>query len=220
MEENKKAVCVLSGGLDSTTLLYDILNQGYDVHCISFDYGQKHNKELEFAKKTCDKLKVEHIILDMKEMNKIAPSAITRDDIEVPEGHYEEDSMKSTVVPNRNMVLISLATTYAISIKSQHVFYGAHAGDHAIYPDCRKEFVEAMQEAIMLCDWVGINLHAPYIHMDKSDIVSRGKQLNVDYLLTWTCYCGRDKACGKCGSCQERLEAFEKNEMKDPMEYE
>jgi len=218
--KKQKAVVILSGGMDSTTLLYDVVNQGYEVHALSFDYGQKHRKELEMAQRTTEKLGIKHKIIDLCALNEVAPSALTRDDWDVPEGYYNDENMKQTVVPNRNMVMLSLATAYAIGIRADKLFYGAHAGDHTIYPDCRKEFVEAMKKAIGLADWHKVELEAPYLDMDKGDIAIRGKELGVDYSLTWTCYKGQEKACGKCGSCRERLEAFEKAGMKDPIPYE
>jgi len=218
--KKQKAVVILSGGMDSTTLLYDVVNQGYEVHALSFDYGQKHRKELEMAQRTTEKLGIKHKIIDLRALNEVAPSALTRDDWDVPEGYYNDENMKQTVVPNRNMVMLSLATAYAIGIRADKLFYGAHAGDHTIYPDCRKEFVEAMKKAIGLADWHKVELEAPYLDMDKGDIAIRGKELGVDYSLTWTCYKGQEKACGKCGSCRERLEAFEKAGMKDPIPYE
>jgi len=218
--KKEKVVLILSGGMDSTTLLYDLLAQDKDVYAVSFDYGQKHKKELDCAKKTCENLGVEHKILSLDVLKEVAPSSLTREDWDVPEGHYTEESMKQTVVPNRNMVMLSLATAYAIGIDAKKVYYGAHAGDHAIYPDCRKEFVEAMRKAILLCDWNQVELIAPYLDLDKGDIALKGKQLGVDYSLTWTCYVGGEKACGKCGSCTERLEAFKKAGVKDPIEYE
>jgi 7-cyano-7-deazaguanine synthase len=217
--DKEKVVLILSGGMDSTTLLYELLAENKGVFAVSFDYGQKHKKELDYASKTCKKLKVNHKIFQLDVLNEIAPSALTREEWEVPEGHYTEENMKQTVVPNRNMIFLSLATAYAIDIGAAKVFYGAHAGDHEIYPDCRKEFVEAMQQAVLLCDWVQVELIAPYLDIDKGDIVIHGEELGVDYSLTWTCYKGMDKACGKCGSCTERLEAFEKAGIKDPIEY-
>jgi 7-cyano-7-deazaguanine synthase len=216
----EKAVIILSGGMDSTTLVYDIKSKGEQVYALSFDYNQKHRKELEVASKTCEKLNISHKVVDLSVLNRIAPSALTREDWDVPEGHYEDVNMKQTVVPNRNMVLLSLAISYAIGIGASKVYYGAHGGDHAIYPDCRKEFVDAMSKVAKLCDWSKINLIAPYLDIDKGDIVIKGKDLGVNYSLTWTCYKGKEKACGKCGSCQERLEAFEKAGIKDPIEYE
>jgi|SRR3990167_7080084 len=215
----EKAVIILSGGMDSTTLLYDIKEQGYDVYALSFDYNQKHKRELQFAKKTCMKLEVPHKIINLKVLNDLAPSSLTRDDWKVPEGHYEEESMKQTVVPNRNMVMLSLAVSYAISIKATQLFIGAHAGDHAIYPDCRQEFIYALKKTIELCDWHIVSLQAPYIDKDKGDITIKGKELSVNYSLTQTCYNGKKLACGKCGACQERLEAFKKAGIKDPIKY-
>ena len=219
-EENKSAVVVLSGGMDSTTLLYDVVDQGYKTYTISFNYNQKHKKELELAKETCKKLNVEHLVVDLSALNVVAPSALTRDEWDVPEGHYADENMKQTVVPNRNMVLLSIATSYAISKNASKLFYGAHSGDHDIYPDCRKEFIDSMKKSISLCDWTKVELEAPYWNIDKGDIVIKGKKLNVDYSLSWTCYKGKDKACGKCGSCVERLEAFDKANIQDPIEYE
>lgn len=138
----------------------------------------------------------------------------------VPEGNYADENMKQTVVPNRNMVLLSIAAAYAIGIKANHLFYGAHAGDHTIYPDCRPAFVSAMTTAFHLCDWSDIILDVPYLHMTKGDIVKRGMSLNVDYSMTWTCYKGGEKPCGKCGSCDERLAAFREAGIKDPVEYQ
>ncbi|WP_271629088.1 7-cyano-7-deazaguanine synthase QueC [Caldicellulosiruptor sp. DIB 104C] len=215
-----RAVVVLSGGMDSTTLLYDIKNQGYETYAISFLYGQKHSKELEFAKKTCELLKVPHKIVDISFFADLAPSALTKSSWSVPEGYYTDESMKQTVVPNRNMVFLSLATSYAISLKAQKLFYGAHAGDHPIYPDCRKEFVEAMKRSILLCDYQIVELEAPYVDLKKEDILRIGLKLGVDYSLTWSCYKGGEKACGRCGTCTERIEAFRKIGVKDPIEYE
>ena len=155
------------------------------------------------------------IVLDRKS----TPSSLNRDSWEVPEGHYTEESMKQTVVPNRNMIFLSVAAARAIAGGVQHLFYAAHAGDHAIYPDCRPVFVSAMETALHLCDWQDITLHAPYLHLSKADIVKIGINLGVDYSLTWTCYRGEALACGRCGSCTERLEAFREAGVEDPVEY-
>lgn len=219
-EYNMKAVVLLSGGLDSTTLVYDMVHRQLEVRPISFMYGQKHSKELEAARATCDKLGLSHRVLDLSVLNQVAPSALTRSSVEIPIGHYQEDSMKATVVPNRNMVLLSLATSYAISIGAASVWYGAHSGDHAIYPDCRPEFVAMLGAAIKICDWHSVELITPYLHSSKNDIIKTGIALRVDYSLTWTCYEGKELACGKCGSCTERLEAFRVNNLIDPIQYE
>jgi len=217
----EKAVIILSGGMDSTTLLYDIISQGYAVHALSVNYNQKHSKELEFAAKTCQKLKVPHKIIDLSVLGKelLCNNALTSEKINIPHGNYNEENMKLTVVPNRNMILLSLAVGYAITLGANRVFYGAHAGDHPIYPDCRKEFVEAMQEAVNLADWKPIKLEAPYLKLNKGDIAMKGKELGVDYSLTWSCYEGGAMACGKCGACRERIEAFKTAKMADPLGY-
>lgn len=215
-----KAVVVLSGGLDSTVLLHYVLNKECDVYAISFDYGQKHKKELQCASTTCSKFHVPHQILNLSVLSQVAPSALTRQDISVPCGHYEDVSMKSTVVPNRNMVMLSLAVAYAISIKADYLYYGAHSGDHVIYPDCRVEFIEKMRQAIKLADWHHVELIAPFASITKADIVTLGIGLGVDFSMTWSCYKGGEKACGKCGTCIERLEAFGMAGTKDLLEYE
>ena len=219
-ETNKQAIVILSGGLDSSTLLYDVINQGYNVKALSFDYGQKHRRELDCASATCKKLGIEHKILNLSVLNEVAPSALTRSDWKVPVGHYASENMKQTVVPNRNMVMLSIAAAYAMSNKATKLFYGAHSGDHAIYPDCREEFVEAMKNVIRIADWNPVELKAPYSNIDKGDIVKKGIELKVDYSLTRTCYNSGEKACGKCGSCTERLEAFAKAGITDPVPYE
>jgi len=220
---DRKAVVIISGGMDSTTLLYDVVAElGKDnVQAISFNYNQKHKCELEKAKKTCEKLGVNHKVLSLAVLNEVAPSALTRDDWEVPSGHYADENMKQTVVPNRNMVMLSLAAAYAMGVKAQELYYGAHAGNHTIYPDCRPEFIDSMIQSIKLADWNEVELKAPYWNINKIDILKKGLELGVDYSLTHTCY-NPNKAgesCGKCGSCRERLEAFEKNGIKDPLKY-
>ena len=213
-----KKVLILSGGTDSTTLLYELLQTSPNVYPITFYYGQKHQREIEAAGNTCEALGVTHKIVDIEFFgNELAPSSLTRGEIEVPHGHYEKESMKKTVVPNRNMVLLSLAASYAIGIGAGQLFYGAHSGNHAIYPDCRPEFVKAMAKAFKLCDWSELRLEAPYLNLTKGDIVSRGVALGVDYSSTWSCYQGLDKPCKKCGSCVERAEAFKFAGVEDPL---
>ena len=217
---NRKGVILFSGGIDSTTLLYDLMNQLEEIYPISFLYGQKHEKEVHAARQTCDKLGIPHKYVDICALGELAPSALTRGDKEVPRVGYGEESMKSTYVPNRNMVFLSLATAYAIGIGAEYVFYAAHGGDHALYPDCRPEFIFAMEEAIKLCDYKAIQLQASYMYWSKVDIIRRGLELGVDYSLTWSCYQGGDLACGKCGTCVERLEAFKAVGVEDPLRYE
>lgn len=218
-EDRGKAVVVLSGGMDSTTLLYDVKHLGYEAHPITFFYGQKHKKEMEMAYKTCQKLGLKYKLVDVEDLGDIAPSALTGGDVDVPKAGYDEESMKQTVVPNRNMVFLSLATAYAIGIEANWLFFGSHGGDHAIYPDCRPAFMKAMEQAISLCDYHILHLRIPYLSWSKADILKRGLELGVDYSLTWSCYEGGELACGKCGTCQERLEAFKEVGIKDPISY-
>ncbi|WP_371379605.1 7-cyano-7-deazaguanine synthase QueC [Thalassotalea aquiviva] len=216
----EKVVVVYSGGMDSFTVLNRARKDGYDVYALSFDYGQRHSKELTFAKAVCDDLNIPHKIVDIRAINQLLAGSSLTDEIDIPEGHYEEESMKSTVVPNRNMILISLAVGYAVSIGAHKVYYGAHSGDHAIYPDCRPEFVEKMNDVCQIANYEAVEIYSPYLHDTKIDILTDGLNMGLDYSKSWTCYNGREKACGKCGACQERLEAFEKNKVTDPLPYE
>jgi len=216
-----KTLAILSGGMDSTTMVYDLLDKGDVVRCLSFNYGQRHKRELDLASKTCEKLKLEHNIVDISNIHKFVMSAnALTGNAEVPEGHYEEEIMKKTVVPYRNGIMLMIAAGTASTLNFDRVAYGAHSGDHAIYPDCRPEFISAMCKVMEIGDYKSIKLFTPYKNVDKGDIVNIGKKLSVDYSLTHTCYKGGEKACGKCGSCVERLEAFAKAEIKDPILYE
>ena len=212
---------ILSGGLDSTTLLYLVNSKvPNQTGAITFNYGQRHKKEIQSAIQTCSKLDLPVKVVSLETLGELAPSSLTRQEIEVPEGHYQDDNMRLTIVGNRNMVLLSLAIAYAIGSHYKKVFMGVHSGDHAIYPDCRPEFVQAMRVAAALCDWKPILVEAPFLNLDKAQIVKIGTGLGVDYSLTWTCYSGREKSCSKCGSCTERQEAFSRNGLVDPLEYE
>lgn len=215
-----KVVVIYSGGMDSFTLLNDTLKQGKRVYALSFNYGQKHAKELHYAQKVCDDLGLPHKIVDITAIHQLLLGSSLTDDIPIPEGHYEEESMKSTVVPNRNMVMLSLAIAYAVSVEAGSVYFGAHGGDHAIYPDCRPEFVEAMSAVSKIANYEPVSVEAPYIKLDKTEILKIGIGLGLDYGKSWTCYKGLEKACGKCGACCERLEAFRENSAQDPLEYE
>ncbi|PQO31706.1 7-cyano-7-deazaguanine synthase QueC [Blastopirellula marina] len=215
-----KVVVVVSGGMDSATLLYHILADGHEARAISVDYGQRHVKELDYARQLCEGVGVAHQIADLSAINPIfGNNSLSGRDMEVPEGHYAEESMKQTVVPNRNMLLLSVAIASAAANKFDAVAYGAHSGDHAIYPDCRPEFAEAMDQAARLCDWNPIELWRPFVHMDKGQIAKRGVDLGVPFEKTWTCYKGLERHCGKCGACVERKEAFAAHGLLDPTEY-
>ncbi|MBU2971906.1 7-cyano-7-deazaguanine synthase QueC [Pseudoalteromonas sp. C2R02] len=217
---SQKVVVIYSGGMDSYTVLNKALRDGYEVYALSFDYGQRHVKELDVAAIACKGLDVHHKIVDISAINQIIGGSSLTDDIEVPEGHYEAENMKSTIVPNRNMILLSLAVGYAVSLKACKVYYGAHSGDHAIYPDCRPEFVKKMDDVCRIANYDEVEIVSPYLKNSKIDILTDGLKMNLDYSQTWTCYNGREKACGKCGACQERLEAFKLNNVIDPIEYE
>lgn len=217
-----KVVVIYSGGMDSFTVLHKAIAQGKDVYPLTFNYGQRHSKEIEFAANVCRELGISHQVVDISAINQlIAGSSLTTDsDIDIPEGHYAEDSMRSTVVPNRNMILLSMAIAYAVSIEANAVYYGAHSGDHAIYPDCRPEFVHKMNQVSQIANYQPIDIVSPYLDNNKTEILADGLSMGLDYGKTWTCYNGREKACGVCGSCQERLEAFTENGISDPLAYE
>jgi 7-cyano-7-deazaguanine synthase len=216
----KRSVLILSGGIDSTVLLAHLLAEGREVFALSVDYGQRHRRELEAAKAICAHYGVKHQIADLRALAPLfGANALTDSHVDVPEGHYEEASMKSTVVPNRNMLLISVAASWAMSLKASSVAYGAHGGDHAIYPDCRPVFAEALDKAIRLADWHEVALERPFVGLDKAAIVRRGAELGAPLHLTWSCYVGGARHCGKCGTCVERKEAFAKAGVKDPTDY-
>lgn len=216
-----KTVLIYSGGLDSTVALYLLKSQGYDVKALSVDYGQRHKKEIEFAKYHCRKLGIEHQVADLTGITHLlAGSSQTSPDVAVPDGHYAEESMKLTVVPNRNMIMLSVAIGWAVSQKAASVAYAAHAGDHAIYPDCRPEFAEAMNEAAQLADWHQVSLLRPFVQWSKADIAAEGQRLGVQFELTWSCYKGGLSHCGTCGTCVERREAFALAGITDPTLYQ
>ena len=214
-----KIIVVYSGGLDSFTLLNEAIRSGKDVSALSFDYGQKHSKELHFVENFCSQESIDSKIVDVSSIKELFQGSSLTDEIDIPKGHYEDDSMKSTVVPNRNMILISLALGYAVTKEAEEVWFGAHAGDHAIYPDCRPEFVEKMDAVARIANYSPIAVKAPYIAMSKTEILAIGLNMQLDYGLTWTCYEGKELACGICGACHERLESFAANNVIDPIKY-
>ena len=217
----KKAVVIFSGGLDSTVLLHYVKELGYEIYGLSFDYGQRHKKELEFAKYWAERLCKEWKLIDLKFMKEIASnSALTDFNKKLPHEHYTNENQKMTVVPNRNMIMLSIAVAWAENIRAKKVFYGAHKNDYAIYPDCRPEFVEALSKASQEGTYNKVEIEAPFTNRYKYDLVALGDKLGVDFSKTWSCYEGREKHCGKCATCQERKEAFRIAGVKDPTEYE
>jgi 7-cyano-7-deazaguanine synthase len=216
-----KIVAIASGGMDSTTLLYHLKAEGHDVVGLGFDYGQRHQKELAAGEELCRELGLTYEIADIRSIGGLimGQSSQVNPDVEVPEGHYTEESMKATVVPNRNMIMLSIAIGHAIAIEAQAVAYGAHAGDHTIYPDCREEFADVMAQAAAICDWTPIKLLRPFVSLDKAGIASRGHELGVPFGKTWSCYKGLELHCGKCGTCVERREAFANAGIADPTQY-
>ncbi|MDG1131404.1 MAG: 7-cyano-7-deazaguanine synthase QueC [Opitutales bacterium] len=216
-----KALVLFSGGLDSTVLAAQLQADGVETRLLSIDYGQRHAKELDKAEKIAHALGLPHRILRLPDLGPLlGGSSLTDDQVELPEGHYAEESMKATVVPNRNMILLALAGGHALSIGFDTIAYAAHAGDHTIYPDCRPEFADAMEKALGLADWQNLNLHRPFVNFSKEELVRKGNELGAPLELTWSCYAGRDKHCGKCGTCVERKEAFALAKVEDPTEYE
>ena len=215
-----KAVVLFSGGLDSTVLVYHLIKEKVDLKLLSIDYGQRHQKEITSSTQIAEYLGLPHLVLSLPSLGQLlGGSALTDQKIILPKGHYAEDSMKTTVVPNRNMILLSLAAGHAISIKFDTVAYAAHAGDHTIYPDCRPEFADSMAHALTLADWNCINLLRPFVNWSKADLVKHGMQMGVPFEKTWSCYAGGKFHCGKCGTCVERKEAFELVGLSDPTQY-
>ncbi|MDX1588362.1 MAG: 7-cyano-7-deazaguanine synthase QueC [Oleiphilaceae bacterium] len=213
-------VVIYSGGMDSYTLLHQALAGQRPVHALSFHYGQRHARELNCAREVCRSLKVPHQVADIRSITALLQGSALTGDKAVPEGHYQQASMQDTVVPNRNMVLLSLAIAHGVSIGADTVWYGAHGGDHAIYPDCRPAFVQAMDAVSRVANYQPVAVEAPYLHLDKGEILARGLAMGLDYRNTWTCYNGRDLACGRCGACVERLQAFAAQGLTDPLPYE
>jgi len=218
---------LLSGGMDSATLYYEMLYAGWKTLPICVDYGQRHSRELRAAQMLVERaqarwpdLAQSRVVLDLASIgHQLVGSSQTDPTVAVPHGHYADDNMKLTVVPNRNMILLAAAAGVASSRGIKRLAYGAHAGDHAIYPDCRPVFVERMAAALAVCHYFPIILMSPYQDITKVGILQRGTSIGVPYDATWTCYEGGEQACGKCGSCGERLEAFTANKISDPVVY-
>ncbi len=211
-----KALLIYSGGLDSTTLLYEY--EDSIALAVTFDYGSKHNaREIACAIENCKRLGIKHLVIPLGFIGQYFKSDLLLSGGEIPEGNYAEENMKSTVVPFRNGIMLSVAAGLAESYGLDTVLLANHSGDHAIYPDCRPAFVEAMDAAVKAGTYEGIRVVSPYCDITKRDIALRGKAIGLDYSLTYSCYKGGEKHCGKCGTCTERKEALEGF---DPTEYE
>jgi 7-cyano-7-deazaguanine synthase len=217
-----KTVLIYSGGLDSTCLLSELLKEGDEVHLLNFNYGSKHNDvEREAAKKVAAHYGLHLHEIELPFINKLFKSDLLQSGGEIPEGHYAAPNMKQTVVPGRNTIMLSIAIGYADSIDADRVALGNHSGDHAIYPDCRPEWAHAMSLAAFHGTFNNIQLYAPFTSIDKGDVCKVGHDNGAPLHLTWTCYKGNEGAhCGRCGSCVERKEAFEKHGVKDPTKYD
>lgn len=215
----KDTVIILSGGMDSVTLLYD--QQERIALAVSFDYGSKHNaREIPFARLHCERLGIRHIVIPLDFMTAYFKSSLLEGGEEIPEGHYADENMRSTVVPFRNGIMLSIAVGIAESHDLQYVMMANHGGDHTIYPDCTPEFVEAFDQAAQAGTFVKVGLLSPFVNWTKGDIARRGKELGINYAETWSCYKGGEKHCGRCGTCVERREALAEAGIDDPTRYE
>ena len=215
----KTSVIIVSGGMDSITLLYDKKDE--IALGISFDYGSNHNaREIPFAKMHCERLGIEHIIIPLDFMHQYFKSSLLQGADAIPEGHYADANMKSTVVPFRNGIMLAIAVGIAESRNLTKVLIANHGGDHTIYPDCRPEFISAIDAAASAGTYVNVKVCAPYPNITKTDIAAIGKRLGIDYTETWSCYKGGEKHCGKCGTCVERKEALKGAGIEDNTEYE
>jgi 7-cyano-7-deazaguanine synthase len=228
---NVDGVVIVSGGMDSVTLVHHLVEKvGAHPHLLSFDYGQRHKKELGYAKLAAERFGLPWDLIDLSTVGTLLADSTAlvahdndRPGIEVPEGHYSEDSMRQTVVPNRNMVMASIATSVCIAEKGKWIAAGPHNGDAAVYPDCRPVFWHVLEDTIRTGNTgflaAGWEIKLPFIHWSKTDIAHEAKRLNVPIELTWSCYKGEDIHCGRCGTCVERLEALHDARVDDKTPY-
>lgn len=215
----KDSVIIVSGGMDSITMLYEFKDQ--IALGVSFNYGSNHNsREIPFAEMHCKRLGIPHITIDLGFMPQYFKSSLLEGADAIPEGNYDEENMKSTVVPFRNGIMLSIAIGIAESNHLKHVLMANHGGDHTIYPDCRPAFVDAMSAAAQAGTFEDVTIEAPYTNITKADIARHGKQLGIDYSETWSCYKGGEVHCGQCGTCRERQEALHEAGIADTTEYE
>ncbi|MDX3929299.1 MAG: 7-cyano-7-deazaguanine synthase QueC [Shinella sp.] len=217
-----KTIVVCSGGLDSVSLAHRMAAERELVGLLSFNYGQRHGKELDYAAACAKRLGVRHRIIDIREIGRHLTGSALTDDLAVPDGHYAEETMKITVVPNRNAVMLAIAFGVAAADKAEAVAVAVHGGDHFIYPDCRPGFVDAFQtmQDHALEGYANVRLLAPYVQVSKADIVTDGAKHGTPFAETWSCYKGGERHCGRCGTCVERREAFHLAGVTDPTDYE
>lgn len=215
----KDSIIVVSGGMDSITMLYEYKDR--IAQAVSFHYGSNHNdKELAFAKLHCERLGIPHLIIPLSFIGQYFESSLLQGADAIPEGNYDDENMKSTVVPFRNGIMLAIAAGLAETLHLQYVMLANHSGDHAIYPDCRPAFVDSMSDAIAAGTYEGIRIFAPYTNITKADIARHGKELGIDYSETWSCYKGGEHHCGKCGTCTERIEALREAGIEDKTIYD
>ncbi|EEA96755.1 7-cyano-7-deazaguanine synthase QueC [Pseudovibrio sp. JE062] len=216
-----KTIVISSGGLDSVTLAYKVAREHELLGLVSFDYGQRHKKELDYAAHAAKQLGVPHHILDMSQIGAHLSGSALTDDVDVPDGHYAEENMKVTVVPNRNAIMLSIGFGIAAAQQADAVAAAVHGGDHFIYPDCRPGFIKSFEsmQKLALDGYANVSLYTPFVEISKGAIVAEGARINVPFEDTWSCYKGGEKHCGRCGTCVERREAFDIAGVEDPTEY-
>ncbi|CUK17893.1 7-cyano-7-deazaguanine synthase [Ruegeria denitrificans] len=217
-----KTIVICSGGLDSVSLAHMVARDHQLTGLISFDYGQRHRKELDYAALCAKRLGVPHDIIDLRPVGAVLTGSALTDDVDVPDGHYAEDSMRVTVVPNRNAIMLTVAFGAAAASGANAVATAVHGGDHFIYPDCRPEFTQAFEtmQKHALDGYADVSLFTPFVHRSKADIVTEGARCETPFSQTWSCYKGGEYHCGRCGTCVERREAFHFANVKDPTIYE
>lgn len=219
-----KVVAVISGGLDSVVMAHQLVERGSEVTALSFNYGQRHHRELDAAQRATEVLQISHRIVDVSALGLVLTgSALTDVSIDVPDGSYNDESLRSTVVPNRNAIFLSIATGVAVVVGAEAVAIAVHSGDHALYPDCRPEFIAAFEHQARIANsgFIHPDFHvdAPFLSMTKGSIVRLGAEYGVDFAATWSCYQGAELHCGTCATCLERREAFVSAEVTDPTPY-
>jgi len=221
MALHHRTAVVMSGGMDSSTLLWQLLDEGDECLTVTVDYGQRHRKEIEAAQQMAAICDVPHRLVNVAALSQHLTGSALTDDVDVPHGHYAEESMRATVVPNRNMILLAVAGGVAVANGCNRIATAVHAGDHFVYPDCRPQFIESCSATLAIAteSFGDVTIHAPFVNITKAEIAARGEVLGVPWAKTWTCYEGGDIHCGRCATCVERLEAFDLAGVTEPTEY-